>query len=245
MKAFLAVTVTEFKLLLREPAAVFFTLVFPLMLLVLFGSIFGNDPGSGWDGYGAMDLAVPAYIGMIIGTVSMMSMPIVISEYRQRGIFRRLQATPLRSGTIIAAHTTLNLILTVIGVILLFVGGVMLYDLISPAEPLRLVGGTTLSYLSFAAFGFLIGGAFGTARTAQVAGNVIYFPQLFLSGAAFPRELFPETLKSITEWLPMTQLVLVIQNAWLGEPLQWTSVLYLAVMGLACAALAARLFRWE
>lgn len=44
MKSFLKMTWMEGKLFLREPVGAFFTLIFPLMFLFLFGSISGNEP---------------------------------------------------------------------------------------------------------------------------------------------------------------------------------------------------------
>ena len=44
MRSFIKMTWMEFKLFLREPIGAFFTLGFPLMMLFLFGSIYGNEP---------------------------------------------------------------------------------------------------------------------------------------------------------------------------------------------------------
>ncbi len=245
MNASMTLTWTETKLLFREPAAVFFTIVFPLMMLVIFGGIFGNDPADGWYGRGAMDLTVPGYFGMILGTVGLLSMPIVISEYRSQGIFRRLRATPLNPLTIIGAHSMINLLMSIAGFALLMVGGKILFDLMSPVHPFQLVFTITLSYAAIASFGFVIGSMFRTSRTAQVVGNVIYFPQLFLSGASFPREMFPEGLRTWTEWMPMTQIVKLIKDAWLGNALSLGTITYLLVMTLVSAVVAVKVFRWE
>ena len=43
MNAFLKMTWTEMKLFAREPVAMFFTFAFPIVILIVFGSIFGND----------------------------------------------------------------------------------------------------------------------------------------------------------------------------------------------------------
>jgi ABC-2 type transport system permease protein len=67
MKALVKYTWTEIKLYLREPMGAFFTLVFPLMMLFLFGSIYGNEPSALFNGYGSVDVSVPAYTAMIIG----------------------------------------------------------------------------------------------------------------------------------------------------------------------------------
>jgi ABC-2 type transport system permease protein len=245
MTPFIALTRTELKLNLREPLAAFFTLVFPLMVLVMFGSIFGNQPSESQDGWGSMDLSVQGYFAMIVGTVTLLGLPVIVSAYREYRIFRRMRATPLRPMTIILAHTTVQLIMTTLGLTLLLIAGALLYDLRMPENPMGVIVGALVSFLAFASIGFLIGGVAGTSRTAQVVGNVFYFPQLFLAGAAMPRELFPDSLRTWTAWLPMTQVVNVIKDPWKGEPSNLPSLAILIVMGVVCALVSSRVFRWE
>lgn len=245
MTAFPTLTWTETKLLFREPAAVFFTLVFPFMMLLIFGGIYGNDPANGWNGLGGMDISVPGYFAMIFGTVTLLSIPIVIAEYRSNGIFRRLRATPLHPGSIIGAHSLINLVLSALGFLILFVGGKLLFNLMTPEKPFALVLVLILCYVAFAVFGFVIGSAFRTSRTAQVVGNVIYFPQLFLSGATMPREMFSGNLRSWTEWMPMTQMANLIKQAWHGQDIANGSIVYLLVMTILGSMIAVKVFRWE
>ena len=89
MKTFYKLTYMELKLQLREPVALFFTLAFPVMLMALFGVIFGNEADEMFGGYGQVDLSVPGYIGMVIGTIGMLSIPTTLSNYRDQGILRR------------------------------------------------------------------------------------------------------------------------------------------------------------
>lgn len=245
MRGFLTLTWSEFKLFMREPAAVFFTLAFPLLLLFVFGSIFGNDPASGWDGRGSVDISVPGYMGLIIGTTTFMSIPIVIAEYRNQGIFRRLRATPLNPLAIIGAQTLIYLIATFIGLGLLFIAGKLVYDLATPSNFPLLILVLTLSFLSLAAMGYLIGSYFKTSRTAQVVGNIVYFPQIFLAGASMPREMFSDRLQQWTAWLPMTQVTELTKQVWWGEPVNWWSVVYLLALGGVCGAISVKVFKWE
>lgn len=236
----------EFRLLLREPAAVFFTLAFPLMLLFIFGSIFGNEPDPQFNGWGAMDISVQGYFAMVIGTVTLIGLPITISAYREQGILRRLRATPLHPATVILAHVMVNGVFTLIGTLLLVGFGKLIYDLRMPEEPFDLVVAWLVSFLSFSMLGFLVGGIFPTARTAQAVGSAIYFPQLFLSGGAgMPRELFSESLRRWTEPLPMTQIVKLIGDLWRGNGWNLTAATTLLLLGGISSLLAFRWFRWE
>ena len=75
MSAAWKMTKTELKLFLRDPMAMFFTLLFPLMMLFLFGSIFGNEPDPDLGGRGSVDVSVPGYLAVIIATNAIMGCP--------------------------------------------------------------------------------------------------------------------------------------------------------------------------
>ena len=72
MRGLWKLTWTEIKLFIREPSAAFFTLAFPLMLLVLFGSIWGNEPTPFYGGFGYVDASVPAFTAMIIAPCALL-----------------------------------------------------------------------------------------------------------------------------------------------------------------------------
>ena len=66
MNQLLKLTAVEIKLFLRQPAALFFTLAFPIILLGLFGAIYGNEPSDFFGGHGYVDTICPAFIGLVI-----------------------------------------------------------------------------------------------------------------------------------------------------------------------------------
>ncbi|MEJ7837326.1 MAG: ABC transporter permease [Thermomicrobiales bacterium] len=245
MRGLRMLTLSEFKLFIREPAAAFFTLAFPLILLFVFGSIFGNDRDPDFGNWGAADVMVQGYIGLIIGTVAFMGIPVTIGSYRQYGILKWLRATPVTSPTVIVAHIIVNGIVTGMGTMLLLIVGRLVYGLRTPEAPFALVGAWLLSYLSFSVVGFTLAGIFSTARTAQAVGSAIYFPQMFLSGASFPRELFPDGLERATRFLPMTQINILVSDLWRGDGLNWIAVMSLSLIGMAAAVIAFRYFRCE
>jgi len=245
MRGLVALTKTETTLFFREPAAVFFTLAFPIMLLLIFGTIFGNEPSAELNGWGSMDASVQGYIAMIIGTVALIGIPVTIASYREFGVLKRLKATPLRPFTVILAHVLVNALFTAIGIALLILIGKIVYDLRMPEAPFAVAVAAAIGYLAFSTFGFVLAGLFPTARTAQAVGSVIYFPQLFLSGAALPHEMFSDTLRAWTEPLPMTQVVELISDLWRGEGWNVTALAITTVIGLVSAVVAARIFRWE
>ena len=237
----------EMKLFMREPAAAFFTLVFPLMVLLIFGSIYGNEPTPFFGGYGSVDVSVPAYAGMIIGSSGLIGLTIIMSMYRERGILRRLNATPVRPQIVLGANVIVSFLMTALGMSLLIAVGKLIFGLRFAGNLLSVTAGFTLSSLSFFALGFVLAGLIPTARTAQVVGMVLFYPMLFLSGAAVPLEVLPEKVRQYTSFLPLTQVVKLLRGLWIGE--SWSQHLteagVLAAMLVIGVVVSAKTFRWE
>jgi ABC-2 type transport system permease protein len=237
-------TLVQFKLFLREPVAFFFTLIFPAFMLLLFGAIWGNEPFPGVD-FGYIDFQVPALAGLIVGTVGMISIPVTTATAREQQILRRYRATPMRPSTYILAEILVNLALALVSMIILVILGRLIFDLRLAANWGLALGAFLLSTLTFFAAGYIIASLAPTARVAQVAGNLIYFPMLFLSGASIPLNIMPESVQNAAQWLPMTHVVTLMQDVWLDSSWNGTSAAVLGVILIAGGLLAARLFRWE
>jgi ABC-2 type transport system permease protein len=245
VKSFLKLTYIELKLQLREPVALFFTLAFPVMLMVLFGAIFGNEAETFLGGYGQVDLSVPGYIGMIIGTIGMLGIPVTMSNYRDQGILRRLRATPLQSSAILWSQVATQVIMAAAGVTLLFTVGFILYDLRVPTGEVWFIPAILLSAFSFFAVGFVLAGIMPTARTAQAVGMAIFYPMLFLSGAAMPRFVMPESVQQIAELLPLTHVVILMEDLWINGTWNVTSLIVVTAVLVAGLVISRFTFRWE
>ncbi len=247
MRSLWKMTLVEVKLYLREPMAAFFTLIFPLMMLFIFGSIYGNEPTPFFDGRGSVDMSVPAYMAMIIGTVGLISIAINVSMYREKGILRRYRATPLRPQTILVATVLVNFMATFLGTILLIVAAKVVYNLRFEGNALAVLAGFVLACFSFFSLGFVIAGLSPTARVAQTVGMVVFYPMLFLSGAAIPQEIMPEGVRNAARFLPLTHVVNLLQGLWFGGT--WgdhlTEVAILVGVLVIGGVVAAKTFRWE
>ena len=237
----------EAKLYLREPAAAFFTLIFPVGMLLLFGSIYGNEPTPLLGGYGTVDVSVPAYTAMIIATTAFVGLSITVASYRERGVLRRLGITPLRPEAVLAAQVAVLLVMTALGMVLLIIEGKLVYGLHFLGNPASVFLAFVLSCLSMFALGFVLAGLAPTARSAQVIGMGIFYPMIFLSGAGFPRELLPETIRKYSVVLPLTHVVTLLKGLWLGD--SWgqhlTEVVVLLALLALGVAVSSRTFRWE
>jgi ABC-2 type transport system permease protein len=249
MHGFGKLFIMQFKLYLREPVAFFFSLAYPALLLLFFGFIYGNDPSPEFWGrnYGTVDASVPAYAGIIIGTVALMGIPIDTAASREGGVLRRYRATPLRPATYLVACVLMYLAVALLGMAILVLIGKLVFGLRFAGSWPSVLAAFILSTLAFFSIGYLIASLASTARIAQTVGMVIFFPMMFLSGAGLPLQLLPESLRRVSDFLPLTHVVKLIQGLWFGDPWKelWLPALVLSGLLVFGAVASARLFRWE
>ena len=123
-------TWTEIKLLVREPVTMIFTFAFPLLVLLVLGGIFRSDTvtGGNYRNVLAMDYYVPGYIGLVIASIGMISLPVHLATYRERGVLRRLRASGLKELTYFGSQTVVAFLIAVVGGLLVYLLGAVVYD---------------------------------------------------------------------------------------------------------------------
>lgn len=239
--------VVDLKLFLREPVAAFFTLAFPLLLLLVFGAIYGNAPQEILGGFGTVDVSVPSYMAIIIASTGLLTMSITIATYRERGILRRFRVTPVTVIAVLASQTVVNFFVTVVGAAILVTAGRIIYDLRFAGDAAVVAAGFALSALSFLGVGFLVSSVTRTGRVAQAVGLALFYPMIFLSGASIPLQVMPTGLQELARIFPLYYVVKVLQGAWTGKALEdlFAPALLLAAILIGSVGLSIRLFRWE
>jgi ABC-2 type transport system permease protein len=242
----LQIAATELRLYLREPSAFFFTLIFPLLLMLLFGSIWGNDPFEG-EFFGYIDYSAAAFVGIVILTSGISSLTITIAAYREKGILRRFRAAPISPVTFLAGEMLSILVVSSMGVVLLLATGFLAFGMHFWGNVLEALAAFLLGTAAIAGLGFVPASLAPSARSGTVISNILYFPMLFLSGAALPRQMLPDALKTVSEVFPLTHAIRLLRGIWLGGHLTDHPVELGVLAGfvLAGAFFAARLFRWD
>jgi len=237
----------ELKLFLRQPTAMFFTLVFPILLLSVFGAIYGNEPTEFFGGHGYVDTVCPAFIGLIIAMTGFTSIPGVVASYREKGVLRRLKASPLRSNTVLFAWILVYTLITILGATLMLFFGWAVFRLRFDGNILLVAAFSLLSMVSIFSLGFIIASLAPSVRTAEAVGMGIYFPMIFLSGATIPVETMPDTMRSVVRFLPLTHVVELMQGLWFGQTVgaHLFNIAVLAGLGLVGIVLSILTFKWE
>ncbi|RKX71445.1 ABC transporter permease [candidate division TA06 bacterium] len=247
MKGLSKLIITEFKRFTREFEGLFFTLVFPVILLLVFGSIYGNKPSDYFNGFGFIDVSVPAYLGMIIAIGGLMSIPISVASDREKGILHRLRATPLKPRTIMLAWIIFYFLITLAGSVILVATGKIFYGLRFQGNVFNVFLGFTLCTTSFLTLGFMLASVIRSGRTANVIGMSLFFPMLFFSGAMIPSQGLSTVIKNIGKFIPLTYVVNLMQGLWFGDT--WSAhkldIIVLIAMSIVMGSIAVKIFKWE
>lgn len=239
----------EVKLLVREPITLVFTFAFPLLVLLVLGQVFGNNPDPEqpevFRGVGPMDYYLPGYIGLTIAAIGLIAMPVHLASYRERGVLKRYRASGLPAGTVIAAQATVGILAALLGTVLLIVLGFLAYDVHAPESPGGVLVGFAASVLCFGAIGVFLGGVMPSARAAQGLGLMLFFAMMFLSGTDGPREILGDVMRGIGEAFPLTHSFIVMQDPWIGFGTNLDRLAIILAVAVAAGAGAMRAFRWE
>ena len=247
LHSLMKMTWMEAKLFLREPASAFFTLVFPLIYLFMYGLISGNEPTPMYGGQRTIDVAIPSLTAVIIAMAGLMSNTMTMATYREKGILRRLRTTPVSPLIVLTAQVVVIFAMTCLGMLLLIAAGKLVYNVNFEGNVFSLLLGFILSSLSFFGIGFILAGIMPTVRTAWVASMVLVYPMLLLSGAFFSVEVLPTAVQKVSNFIPLTYVVNLLRGLWYGEP--WGN--YLLEVGVLAGMLVlgvivlAKTFRWE
>ncbi|WP_214411693.1 ABC transporter permease [Sphaerisporangium fuscum] len=229
MKAFTALTATELRLLVRDPASMFFMTAFPLMLLVLKHGEAG---------------AVPGYIAMIVAIGGMGALPGVVASYRERKVLKRLAITPISPVMLLGAQLVAQVLLGLAGSVVLVGVSIAGFGVDPPRNVPLLAAAFLLCSVMTCSLGFVIAAVVRNARGASLIGMLVMFPMIFLAGAAVPRRALPESLRRIGDFLPLTPGVDALGNGWSGAVGVFPIVILAGII-VAGTAAAAALFRWE
>jgi ABC-2 type transport system permease protein len=240
-------TLVEAKILMREPIALFWGLLFPGLLLFLLGRFFPGfqDPIPELDGLRTIDLYAPIVLGLSLATVGVATLPAILATYRQFGILRRLRTTPVHPARLLLAQLIVQLAVAVVAAAAAIGVGAIAFGIPLPQNVPGFVLSFALAACSVFAIGLLIGAVAPTVSAAQGIGMMVYFPFLFFAGVYFPRDAMPEGLRTVSDLTPIGAGVQALQDTWAGSAPAVSSLIVMAAYALIAGLAAARFFRWE
>jgi ABC-2 type transport system permease protein len=202
----------------REPAAVGFTLLFPVVLLLLFGSIFSDQMEH--TGVSVSQLYVAGILGSSLMSVGFTSLATGIAVEREQGMLKRLAGTPMPKAAYFLAKVGRVWIIGVIEVAILLAVGVALFHLSLPAEPGRWLTFFWVFGLGSAAatlLGLAVGGMLRSAKAAPAILNVPFVVLQFISGVFLPETLLPHGVRTVASALPLRWMCKGMRSVFLPD----------------------------
>lgn len=241
LQAVTAQTRAELLLTARRGENVLITVIVPVLLLIFFASLDIVKAGTSHP----VDFLLPGMLALAVVATGMVALGIATAYERYYGVLKRLGASPLPRGGLIAAKACSVLALEVVQVVLLMIVAAVLYGWRPAGSPGVVLLALVLGSLAFAALGLAMAGAL-RAEATLAGANGLYLLFLLLSDAVLPLDHLPTVLQDLAHVLPAAALTDALRAGLsAGAPFPGSDVAVLATWALAALLVAVRTFRWE
>jgi len=248
------------KIFLRTPVAAFFTLIFPLILLLIFAAIFGNAP-IGPLGVTIAQFYTPALAVYGVATAAYTNLAMSIALARDEGILKRVRGTPLPPWIYLAGRVGSSVCIGALAVAIMLAAGVIFFDVtiivrtLAAAIVVFIVG-----IASFSALGLMLAAIVRNGDAMPAVTNATLLPLAFVSNIfVAPTPNMPEWIKIVGDIFPLKHFALAFSDAfnpmlsgsgflWSAGPGEYAILYHITIMALWAiggAALALRYFTWE
>lgn len=245
IKQFIKLTLFELRIFMREPIALFFTIIFPVIFLFLTMDVFipAEVPNEA-----VINQILPSLMVLIIASAVIFNVPSSLVSSREIKFLKRLKGAPVSPLTILASLVLANLVATIAGAILLIVAAWLIYDASFTGNYALFIISFLFSFLSLASFFLFIPAVAKSGRTALAISQIVFFPMMFFSGVFMPVDQLPEWVAQyISPFIPLTYAVELLNGAW--NSVQMSALLgeaaILLGMFIAGLAIAKYTFKWE
>ncbi|MFI6700854.1 ABC transporter permease [Streptomyces sp. NPDC050509] len=241
-----AVVRAEARLFLREPGSLFWVVLFPTVLTTILGLIPSfRETSDELGGRRVIDLYVPVGVLLAMIMSGLQAMPPVLTGYRERGILRRMSATPVRPASLLGAQIVLHGAAALCSAVLVIVVGRTAFGVKPPGQLAGYAVALVLATVSALALGAVVSAVSRTQKIAGAVGSAAFFPAMFTAGVWMPVQTMPGTLRHLVELTPFGAASQALDQAMRGDWPGWGHLGVTALWALVLTAGAARWFRWE
>jgi ABC-2 type transport system permease protein len=246
MNGFGRLALVEARLFLREKGAMIGVFGLPVGLVIGFGLIPGfSDPQKGLSGQRGTEFIAALGVAIVLATLGLNGVPMVIGQYRERGILRRLGVTPVRPLTLLLADLTVWAATAVASVALVVAVVRFAFHVPAPVAPGWFILALMLGIAALFAVGLLAAAVAPTARTAAGIGWLLFFPNMFLAGVYIPTEEMSATMRQVGNFTPLGSALHAVRDSWMGIDPRPEYLVIMAAWTLIAGVLAVRFFRWQ
>lgn len=243
---------TRFDLLAfgRNREAVFFTVALPLIFLVIFATVFGNNSVRVGD-HEIKQTAyyVPTLMALAITSAALQSLVFAVVSQRERGILKRRRATPVPAAALIAGRSLTAVTVSFANFVVLALVGWIAYGVDLPGRTLpAIVVTVAVGAGALCCVGYAFSTFIGSEESATPILQAVILPLYFISGIFVPADTVPDWLLSVADGFPIRHLGQALLAAYdpatAGSGFAWGHLGILAAWGAAGLLVAAKRFRW-
>lgn len=230
----------------RNPAATFFTVALPLIFLIIFTSIFGNETMD--NGAKVATLYVPGILALAIISATGVNLAINMTTRRERGLLKRVRGTPIPPWVFLVAQAIAGLAISVLMTVIIVVVGRILFgvSLNASGVPSLLIT-LAVGAASFSMIGLALTTIIPSEDAAPAVTNAVFLPLYFISDVFIAGDT-PDWVQFVGNLFPVRHLSHALQDSFDpffdGTPFPWDHWLVIAAWGAAGAVVTLRGFRW-
>ena len=212
----LRLAVTELRLLLREPMVAVGLIGFPLVTVIVLAGVFGDAPDPEFGGVAPSDHYLAGYIGVVLASMGLITIPVHLATHRELGVLRRFRAAGLGAGVLVASEIALGVVLGTAAATVVVLLGAAVYGLAPPDDLVGVLGWYVTGLACFIAIGVAMGSAVKSGRSATALGNLVFVPMFLLGGGGPPRDVMTGAMQTVSDVLPLSHIVGGLRQSWLG-----------------------------
>jgi ABC-2 type transport system permease protein len=234
----------------RNPASVFFTVMFPVLLLVIFALVFSGQTVDVGGGIDVDAYYVPAIITLAVISATMQSLAMSLTIAREDGRLKRGRGTPMPPWVFIAGRIGNAIVVSLLMLALLATIGKVAFGVHIPWSRLpEIVFTLAVGAAAFCCLGVALTAAIPSADAAAPIANFTLLPLYFLSGVFIPEDQIPGGVLSFADAFPVRHFFEAFFSVYEpasagGSGMQWGHLAVVAAWGALGLLLAVRYFRW-
>lgn len=242
---------TEARVWSRDPASVFFGLLFPSVMIValtLMHPGFGEPLGlpGAFARVTGVQLLLPVVIAMAVATPFMTVLPATFGALREKGVLRRFSGSPMRPQALLVAHFLINMAVVTVASAAAVAVAHLAWGLTMPNDLGTVVLAFVLGSASIAALGIVVAARAPRAAVASGVGSTLFFLLLITSGMfGGPGPLMNDTLATVSQFSPLGAATQAMTTGWFESGFPLLQMLVMLGWTAVLLPLGVKLFRWR
>lgn len=216
MMKFWTYTFIQLKILFRVPIGVFFTIIFPQLMLFVF--VFMSQNNQVAEEIYFVDVYLPVAMLLSMFSSGIISFAVIVSGNKKQKIWQLYRLKGFSTWELILGETLVNLFLCLISSSLLIISAYTVFGARIPSVGKGLT--FVFVWVVICLLMFLIGAVIGVMspneNVAQSVSTVLMFVLLILSGIMVDLSQLPQLVQDISYYLPTTQANNILVNYWIG-----------------------------